>query len=130
MTAHLLYVDDDADIRAIVEMALALDGHFVPTVASSGAEALQLVDGGLRPDVIVLDVMMPEMDGLTLIGHLLDRLPPSIPILFMTAKGRQSDIDLYMARGARGVLRKPFDPVRLGADIRRLAALGPSSPRR
>jgi two-component system, OmpR family, response regulator len=120
MTRRLLYVDDDPDIRAIVQMALELDGGFVPTLAGSGIEALAQVDGGFRPEVIVLDMMMPEMDGLETLDRLRERLPADIPVLFMTAKGRQSDIARYRERGAAGVLLKPFDPVRLGADIRGL----------
>ena len=117
MTRTLLYVDDDADIRTIVGMALELDGGFAPVLADGGAQALKLMAGGLQPDVVVLDVMMPGMDGLTLLNHLRPLLPQSVPILFMTAKGRQADRALYLERGAIGVLVKPFDPVRLGADI-------------
>lgn len=118
MTQTLLYVDDDDDIRTIVGMALELDGHFTPTLASGGSQALRLISDGLRPDVVVLDMMMPGMDGLTLLEYLRPLLPSATPVLFMTAKGRQSDIELYHRSGAKGVLIKPFDPVRLGADIR------------
>lgn len=118
MTRSLLYVDDDADIRTIVGMALDLDGGFAPVLADGGYQALDLIAGGLNPDVVVLDVMMPDMDGLTLLDHLRPLLSESVPVLFMTAKGRQADRALYLERGAVGVLVKPFDPVRLGADIR------------
>ena len=114
----LLYVDDDADIRAIVELALQLDGQFEVTLAESGARALELMGSGLNPDVIVLDVMMPGMDGLATLERLRTGFASSVPILFMTAKGRQADIAMYLAKGANGVILKPFDPLRLGADIR------------
>jgi two-component system OmpR family response regulator len=117
MIRTLLYVDDDADIRTIVGMALELDGGFAPVLADGGAQALELIAGGLQPDVVVLDVMMPGMDGLTLLDHLRPLLSEGVPVLFMTAKGRQADRALYLQRGAIGVLVKPFDPVRLGADI-------------
>ena len=123
MSRTLLYVDDDADIRTIVGMALELDTHFTPVLADGGAQAMRLIADGLRPDVVVLDVMMPDMDGLTLLDHLRPLLPGRVPILFMTAKGRQADRALYLARGAQGVLVKPFDPVRLGSDIRALIGI-------
>jgi two-component system, OmpR family, response regulator len=121
---HLLYVDDDHDIRTIVEMALGLDPLMTVRTASSGAEALTLVGrGDWRPDVIVLDVMMPGMDGIETL-QALRRLPglATTPALFMTAKGREADIDRYRAEGAVGVILKPFDPLQLATEIRTLTA--------
>lgn len=122
MTQTLLYVDDEEDIRIIVGLALELDGYFRPVLAGGGGEALRMVAEGLTPDVVVLDMMMPEMDGLTLLARLRPVLGDDVPMLFMTAKGRQADVELYLRSGAKGVLVKPFDPVRLGADIRALIA--------
>lgn len=118
MIQRLLYVDDDEDIRAIVQLALELDGQFEVTLADSGARALDLISTGLKPDIIVLDVMMPGMDGLATLAQIRRILPPSIPVIFMTAKGRQADVTQYLKQGACGVILKPFDPIRLGADIR------------
>ncbi|WP_375396924.1 response regulator [uncultured Sphingomonas sp.] len=121
---NLLYVDDDADIRVIVEMALALDPAMVVRTARSGSAALALAsDPAWRPDVLVLDVIMPEMDGVATL-HALRRLPglDRTPALFMTAKGRAADIAYYREEGATGVILKPFDPVHLAAEIRTLIA--------
>ncbi|MEH3047320.1 response regulator [Sphingomonas adhaesiva] len=117
----LLYVDDDDDIRTVVEMALALDADIALRVAASGAEALTAVAGGYRPDAIVLDVMMPGMDGPAVLERL-RALPATatVPVIFMTARGRQADLDFYRARGAAGVIVKPFDPMTLPTQIRAL----------
>ena len=122
MTAALalLYVDDDADIRLIVEMALGLDPAIEVRMACSGAEAVRLAAASEgRPDVLVLDILMPGMDGVETL-RALRALPgfETIPALFMTAKGRDADVARYRAEGAIGVILKPFDPLRLAADIR------------
>lgn len=120
----LLYVDDDPDIRTIVRMSLALDPTIVARTAQSGADALRIAaDPEWRPDILVLDVMMPEMDGVETLRAL--RMLPDFaatPAIFMTAKGRQEDIARYHAEGAAGVILKPFDPLQLATEIRTLAA--------
>ncbi|MEH3035890.1 MAG: response regulator [Sphingomonas adhaesiva] len=117
----LLYVDDDDDIRTVVTMALSLDPDIALRAAASGEEALTAVAAGFRPDAVVLDVMMPGMDGPALLERL-RRLPPTAatPVIFMTARGRQADIDFYRARGAAGVIVKPFDPITLAQRVRAL----------
>ncbi|TVV73792.1 response regulator [Sphingomonas solaris] len=120
----VLYVDDDDDIRSIATMSLELDPDMTVAAAASGAEALALLeDESLRPDVILLDVMMPEMDGPTLARHLcvMPRLR-GVPLLFMTARARQADIAGYYALGAAAVISKPFDPLGLAAEIRAVLA--------
>lgn len=121
---NLLYVDDDHDIRTIVEMALDLDPLMAVRTAQSGSEALALVAGeAWRPDVVVLDVMMPGMDGIETLRAL--RGVPGLeatPVLFMTAKGREADVDRYRNEGAVGVILKPFDPLQLATEIRTLTA--------
>ena len=115
----VLYVDDDDDIRHIVELALGLDPDMQLRTAASAAEALIELDRDDTPDVILLDVMMPIMDGPTLLGLLRNRPDTAdIPVVFMTAKTRPADVEDYHARGAIGVIMKPFDPMRLAADIR------------
>lgn len=120
----ILYVDDDPDIRHIVGLSLSLDPTVTAAFAASGEEALALLAGGFLPGVAVLDVMMPEMDGLTLLDRIrADPATAAIPILFMTARAREADILAYQARGAAGVIVKPFDPLSLASAIReRLAA--------
>lgn len=120
----LLYVDDDHDIRTIVEMALALDPTIETRTVKSGGEAINLVaSSGWHPDVFVLDVMMPDMDGIATL-RALRALPgmEATPALFMTAKARDADIVHYREEGAAGVVLKPFDPLLLATEIRTLIA--------
>lgn len=119
---NILYVDDDDDIRTIVELALGLDPLIAARVAQSGAEALDIAGADdWKPDVLVLDVMMPGMDGIQTL-RALRRIAglETIPALFMTAKGREADIERYRAEGALGVILKPFDPLQLAKEVRTL----------
>jgi two-component system, OmpR family, response regulator len=122
MTARLslLYVDDDPDIRTIVELALGLDpGITVRTAASGRAAIASLAVTEWTPDAIVLDVMMPDMTGPeTLVALRRNPRLAAMPVLFMTARGRDTDIEGYMALGAAGVILKPFDPLRLATQLR------------
>lgn len=121
----ILYVDDDDDIRTVALMSLGLDPTIVVREASSGAAALQLLrEGKWRPDVALLDVMMPDMDGPTLLGQIRE-LPAyaELPVIFMTARARREDLERYTALGARGVVTKPFDPLMLTDEIRSTLAV-------
>ena len=119
MSLKVLFVDDDPDIRRIASMSLSAVGGYAVTVASSGSEALEAANRDL-PDVVLLDVMMPGMDGLTALGQLrANARTASIPVIFMTAKVQKAEVDQYRAAGA-GFIAKPFDPMRLPADVARL----------
>jgi CheY-like chemotaxis protein len=121
MSLSVLYVDDDDDIRHIVALSLGLDPGIVVRVAGSGREALNILDSQWVPDVAILDVMMPGMDGLELLDHLRARpATAALPVLFMTARGRAADVADYSARGAVGVIIKPFDPIGLAQQVRSL----------
>jgi CheY-like chemotaxis protein len=103
----VLVVDDDEDIRLLSELALRRIGGWEVAVASSGEEALERAREQ-KPDVILLDVMMPRIDGPTTLAML--REEPStanVPVIFLTAKVQQREVDRYRALGARGVIRKP-----------------------
>jgi two-component system, cell cycle response regulator len=116
----LLYVDDDADIREIVDMALSLDGG-VKVHTSDGGERALLKMRVERPDLVVLDVMMPGMDGPTLLRRM--RSDPElahIPVIFMTAKVNLNDTGRFREMSAIGVIGKPFDPMTLGKQVRAL----------
>jgi CheY-like chemotaxis protein len=118
----ILYVDDDPDIRTIVDMSLRLDPAIDLRMAASGEEALAMVDSGTwRPDVILLDVMMPGMTGPETLVELRrrERLA-DVPALFMTARGRPMEISEYAELGAAGTILKPFDPLHLAGQIRTL----------
>lgn len=119
---QILCVDDDPDIRTIAVMALGLDPAMTIRASGSGAEAVALLRGdSWRPDGILLDVMMPGMDGpatlaaIRALGGYAD-----LPVIFMTARARKADLDGYSALGANGVIIKPFDPMHLAEDVRSL----------
>lgn len=115
---RLLYVDDEDDIREVAAMALGLDPDFEVRSCASGAEMLSLVPEW-RPDLILLDVMMPSMDGPTAFGRL--RAQPEtadISVVFITARTQPQEVAALKASGAAGVIAKPFDPMRLAADVR------------
>jgi two-component system cell cycle response regulator len=116
----LLYVDDDADIREIVQMSLSLDGK-LEVHTSDGGEPALLKMRLEKPDLVVLDVMMPGMDGPALLRRM--RHDPdlaAIPVIFMTAKVSNEEAEKFRELSAIGVIGKPFDPMTLGARVRAL----------
>lgn len=120
---HILCIDDEDDILEVVQLCLELDGGFIIDACRSGAEALDFLKTG-RPDLVLLDVMMPRMDGpatfaaIRAEGH-------DIPVIFMTARVRGAEVSQYLAMGAIGVVPKPFDPVTLAGEIKRLWSESP-----
>lgn len=119
----LLHVDDEDDIREVAAYALEIDPEIALTSAASGAEALSRLENGLRPDVILLDVMMPGMDGPGTLQRLrqIDGLTAT-PVIFMTARVQNEERERYLDLGAVGVIQKPFDPLTLAQDVRALLA--------
>lgn len=118
----VLLVDDDEDIRVIGEMALKDVGGLEVLMASSGIEALTTATRE-RPDVVMLDVMMPKMDGPTTFRRL--RAQPEtadIPVVFVTAKVQRHEIARYLSLGAIGVIHKPFDPMGLSDELQAIVA--------
>jgi CheY-like chemotaxis protein len=116
----VLLVDDEADIRKIAKLSLEAVGKMQTLVAANAAEALALA-ASEHPDLILMDVMMPEMDGPTALGKLrADAATASIPVIFMTAKVQRAEVDHYKGLGALGVIGKPFDPMTLATEIRRI----------
>jgi two-component system OmpR family response regulator len=115
---RVLHVDDDSDIREVVDIALGLDPTLSLQGCSSGGEALTTA-ADWHPDVILLDVMMPGMDGPTTLGHLRE-IPETadIPVVFMTARAQSRELDHFLSLGAAGVITKPFDPMTLAAAVR------------
>lgn len=119
----ILHVDDEPDIREVAAFSLDLDPDLSLTSADSGEAALGLLEGGLRPDVILLDVMMPRLDGPGTLARL--RQLPGLertPVIFMTARVQASERDRYIELGAIGVITKPFDPMTLAGQVRDLLA--------
>jgi CheY-like chemotaxis protein len=113
----ILYVEDEPDIRLIAELALESIGGFTLEVCESGADALAKGQH-FAPDLLLLDVMMPEMDGPTTL-QALRRLPglEATPVIFMTAKVQAQEIAEYRDLGALDVIAKPFDPMTLAAQV-------------
>ncbi|GLV20166.1 response regulator [Sphingobium sp. TomMM35A] len=117
---RILYVDDEADLREIAVMSLELDPEIEVRTAASGAEALEQAKQW-RPALILLDVMMPGMDGpATLAALRADPDTSEIPAAFITAKTHPRHVTDLKAFGARAVLAKPFDPMSLAANVRTL----------
>ncbi len=116
--ARILYVDDEADIREVAAMAIGLDPELQVETCASGAEAL-LRAAEWQPDLILLDVMMPGMDGPTTLAKLRDQeTSANIPVVFITARSQAQEIEAYKALGARGVIAKPFDPMALATRVK------------
>ncbi|HTY50186.1 MAG TPA: response regulator [Steroidobacteraceae bacterium] len=115
----LLYVDDEPDIRQIVQLALGLAPGLTVHTGDSGEAALHLARTlEPAPDLILLDVMMPGLDGAGALA-LLHAEPRAahIPVVFMTAKTRSQEIARFHELGAAGVIAKPFDPMRLAQQV-------------
>jgi CheY-like chemotaxis protein/HPt (histidine-containing phosphotransfer) domain-containing protein len=115
---RILHVDDEPDIREVVELSLGLDPDFTVQGCGSGKEAL-VVAAEWQPDFILLDVMMPVMDGpATLIQLRANARTADIPVIFMTARAQAREVDRFRSLGAVGVIPKPFDPMTLAASVR------------
>ena len=115
---RILYVEDEDDIRMVGEMSLVDVGGFEVKTCSSGAVAIAAA-AGFAPDLILLDVMMPGMDGPSVL-RALRNLPATaaIPAIFMTAKIMAAEVAELKAAGALDVVPKPFDPMTLPGEIR------------
>lgn len=114
---RVLHVEDDPDIQEIAKIALEIVGGLEVHQFSSGAEAIAAAPG-IRPDLFLLDVMMPNMNGEQTLAHLRD-LPgfAGTPAIFMTAKAQINEIDALKQLGAAGVIVKPFDPMTLADQL-------------
>ena len=111
---RILIADDEANIRRILETRLALQGHEV-VAAKDGAEALEIFRG-FEPDLVVLDVMMPELDGFAVVERI--RAQSEVPIILLTALGDVADRITGLQLGADDYMVKPFSPKELEARIR------------
>ncbi len=115
--SSVLMIDDDANIRRITQLVLTRMAHWEVKLASSGKEALDiLVD--YQPDLILLDVMMPGMDGPTTLSAIKQTYGnAAAPVIFMTAKALKTEVDFFLNLGSAGVITKPFDPISLPDEI-------------
>lgn len=114
---RILVVDDEDDIREVASMSLETISGYAVITARSGVEAIRLAQTE-HPDAILLDVMMPEMDGPSTFRQL-QSMPEtsSIPVILLTAKVQANDRAKFASMGVAGVLPKPFDPMTLGAQV-------------
>jgi CheY-like chemotaxis protein len=115
---RILYVEDEPDIQTVARMALEMVGGFEVKICSSGEEAVGEAED-FAPDMILLDVMMPGMDGPSTLEAL--RKKPSLadtPVAFMTAKVQPAEVAHYKSLGARDVIAKPFDPMTLADQVK------------
>ena len=114
--ARVLIADDDADILALVAFRLERSGYEV-LQATNGEEALRLAVEE-SPDLAVLDVMMPKMDGYEVTRRIRDnQATSSMPVILLTARAQQSDVDQGMLAGADDYVKKPFSPQELRARV-------------
>lgn len=120
MLARILFAEDEPDIQQITQIALDTVGGYSVKACASGQEAIDAVVE-FAPDLIILDVMMPGLDGLDTLKKL--REIPEVrntPIVFMTAKAQPKEVMHFKSLGAKGVITKPFDPMKLADEVRRI----------
>jgi CheY-like chemotaxis protein len=117
VTRRILVVDDDEDVRRLAVLSLSRVGGHTVASAASGAECLDALTDE-RPDVVVLDVMMPTMDGPSTLLAIRDRARThDLPVVFLTAGVVEADMDRLRALPVSGILHKPFDPMTLPSEL-------------
>lgn len=119
-TPVVLVVDDDATIRRLLQITLETEG-FMVTTAGDGVEGLRMAQEAPRPDLVLLDIMMPGMDGLQ-VCHTLKNDPATadLPVVLLSAKAQSHDIELGMRVGADDYITKPPDLLDLVTRVRQL----------
>jgi DNA-binding response OmpR family regulator len=115
---RILAVEDEQDIAHILDLSLRQVGKFDVQLYSNGQDAIAHADQ-FQPQLLLLDFMLPGMDGLTLMGELRAVAGlEDVPVIFLTAKSQPSEVESYLAAGAVAVINKPFDPMHLPDQIR------------
>ncbi len=116
---NILYVEDEKDIQLIAKIALEDIAGFTVKLCSNGKDAIAEAEG-FKPDLLLLDLMMPGLDGLQTLKEL-RKLPTikKVPAIFMTARIQERDKWDDMNLGIIGIIIKPFDPMTLGASIQK-----------
>jgi two-component system alkaline phosphatase synthesis response regulator PhoP len=115
---QILVVDDENDIQEVARLSLELTEHWI-VIGAKGGAAGALLALSAEPDAILLDVMMPDMDGPSTL-RVLQQQGVTIPVIFLTAKVQQADRQKFMQLGVKGIISKPFDPLTLGKQIREM----------
>lgn len=114
---NVLYVDDESDLRELAQFSLELDPEMRVTTAASGAAALEHLRQAVV-DVVLLDVMMPKMDGPAVLAALRAEIGANPPVIFVTARALSEERERLLSLGALDVITKPFDPMVLARDVR------------
>lgn len=121
---QILVIDDEDDIREVAKLSLQLTESWTVWIANGGAAGMALALSA-EPDAILLDVMMPDMDGPSTLRVLQGQgVTKFIPVIFLTAKVQPADRQRFMQLGVRGVISKPFDPLTLGSQIKEMLSWG------
>ena len=114
----VLYIEDEPDIRAVAEIALQQIGGLVLKCCASGPEGLESISD-FDPQLILLDVMMPGMDGPTVLAHIRENTDyQHIPVVFITAKVQAAEVEDLMELGAFAAISKPFSPMEIAGQLR------------
>lgn len=116
----ILYAEDEKDVQTIVEISVWSTSNYEIKICDNGKILLDCVED-YQPDLILLDVMMPEMDGITTLKNLqANEKTKNIPVIFITAKAQTHEVELFNKSGIIGVITKPFDPMLLSSKIKEL----------
>jgi CheY-like chemotaxis protein len=117
ITKSILIIDDEDDIREVAQLTLEAIRGWQVLIAESGEEGLVIAEVE-KPDAVLLDVMMPDMDGVTTFKKLkANNLTCDIPVIFLTAKVQPAEKRRFLELGVRGVIAKPFDPMALSDQV-------------
>lgn len=120
MTKCILIVDDEADVREVTKLGLEMGTDWTVVTAESGAEAIAIA-AAKQPDTILLDMMMPDMDGRATLKQLKENTATqAIPVILVTAKAQQSNLADFQDLDVAAVVAKPFRPLKLAAEISRI----------
>ncbi|MGK7937870.1 MAG: response regulator [Xenococcaceae cyanobacterium] len=117
---HILLIDDEETIQEVVQVGIEIETGWQVAIASSGLEGIA-VAASQQPDAILLDVMMPDMDGISTLSQLKANVQTqSIPVIFLTAKTQAGDKNLFQSLGVVGVITKPFNSMTLASRIAKM----------
>jgi CheY-like chemotaxis protein len=120
----VLIIDDEDDIRCVAALGLGILGGVEVVEADTGKEGVNKA-AAEKPDVILLDMMMPEMDGPATLAALRDCPDTNhIPVIFLTARAMTNEVEQLKQMGAKGILTKPFDPTLLATQVRAILETG------
>ncbi|WP_434686430.1 response regulator [Pseudanabaena minima] len=120
LTKSILLIDDEPNLAQVIAVCLESFKGWKVQIANSGKAGLSIVES-LKPDVILLDVMMPEMDGITVFQHLQQNLnTQKIPVILLTAKVQASDRARFAQLNIAGTIAKPFEPLQIADQIAQL----------